>query len=123
MRPTYRNRGGFIVADLAVRDLRKIKDTTGRPIWSDSVREGEQTTLLGKRVLVEPNMAAPGSSTKPMAFGDPSTYLIREVNGVRVVRLGERYLADEHKIGYLGWRRIDGKLLDTSGIKTLQMAA
>lgn len=123
VRPAYRTRGEFIVADLAVRGLRKLKDTTGRYMWQDGVTASEPTTLQGYRVTTEVNMAAPAATTKPVAFGDASTYQIREVNGIRLAILKERYLADEGKYGYLGWRRVDGKLLDTAGIKTLQMAA
>lgn len=123
VRPTYRQRGEFVVADLGVKALRKIVDGEGRPLWQDGTRLGEPTTLLGYKVTTEVNLAAPAANTKPILFGDPSTYQIREVSGVRMATLRERFLADEGKIGYLGWRRVDGQLLDTSGMKTLRMAA
>lgn len=125
VRPAYRERrtARFVVSDLVVRDLRKIKDGNDRPIWNDSVREGEPTTLLGKAVIVEPNMPAPALGSKSIAFGDLSQYMIRDVNGVRMARLGERYLADEGKIGYLGWHRTDGELLDPDAVKVLQAEA
>jgi HK97 family phage major capsid protein len=123
VRPTYRNRGQWVVADLAVKALRKLKDSNGQYIWQDGLRAGEPTVLLGKPVTVEVNMPTPGVSEKPIAFGDFSRYLYRQVEGTRVARLGERYLADEGKIGYLVWRRVDGSLLDTAAVKTLTQAA
>lgn len=123
VRPAYRKRGEFVVADLAVKALRKIKDADGRPIWQDGVAVGEPTTLYGYKVTTEVNLDAPAAGTKPVMFGDPSTYLIREVNGVNMVRLNERFIADEGKIGFLGWRRVDGDVLDDVGMKTLEMAA
>lgn len=123
VRPTYRQRAEFVVADLGVKALRKIKDANGMPIWQDGMRIGEPTSLLGYKVTTEVNLAAPAAGTKPILFGDASTYQIREVSGVRMAVLRERFLADEGKIGYLGWRRIDGQLLDTAGMKTLAMAA
>lgn len=123
VRQAFRRNGRFIVSDLAVRDLRKIKDADGRWIWQEGSRVGEPTSLLGYPVDTEKNMPTPGASAKPIAFGDFKRYLFREVNGVRVAVLRERYLADEGKIGVLAWHRVDGGLLDTTAVKVAQQAA
>jgi len=122
--PSYRNGAEFVVADLAVKALRKLKDADGRYLWQDGLRTGEPTTLLGKPVHVEANMPVPAASAKPIAFGNfREGYMIRDVSGVRMVRLNERYIADEGKIGFLGWKRVDGKLIDTDSVKVLVQAA
>ena len=113
----------FVVNDGAVKALRKLKDANEQYLWQDGLRAGEPTVLLGKAVHVEVNMPTPAASAKPIAFGDFSRYLLRVVGGSRVARLGERYLADEGKIGYLVWHRLDGALLDTAAVKTLTQAA
>lgn len=124
LRPTYRRGAVFVVNDLAVKALRKLKDNNGQYLWQDALRAGEPTTLLGYPVNVEPNMPTPDVGATPVAFGNFARgYLIREVGGVRIARLGERYLADEGKIGYLAWRRVDGKLLDTEAVKLLKQKA
>lgn len=123
VRPAYRKNGEFVVADTAVKALRKVKDADGRYMWSDGIRADEPATLNGYKATTEVNLATPAAGTKPLLFGDASTYQIREVNGIRIAVLRERFLADEGKYGYLGWRRVDGKVLDTAGMKTLQMAA
>jgi len=122
--PSYRAGAEFVVADLAVKALRKLKDNEGRYLWQDGLRSGEPTTLFGKPVNVEPNMPVPAASAKPIAFGNfREGYMIRDVSGVRMVRLNERYIADEGKIGFLGWKRVDGKLIDTEAVKVLVQAA
>jgi HK97 family phage major capsid protein len=64
-------------------------------------------------------MPVVAATSKSVAFGDFSKYQIRDVNGVRLARLSERYLADEGKIGFLGWHRTDGALLDPTAVKVL----
>lgn len=127
VRPYYRASGKFVVSDDCVRILRKLKDSEGRYIWQDNSLNGLTTgapaTLAGYSVFTEVNMAAVAAGSKSIAFGDFSRYQIRDVHGARLARLGERYLADEGKIGYLGWHRTDGELLDTTAVKVITQHA
>lgn len=123
VRPYYRANGKFVVSDDAVRILRKLKDANGRYLWQDNALNGLTTaapaSLLGYPVYTEINMPAVAATSKSVAFGDFSLYQIRDVQGVRLARLNERYLADEGKIGFLGWHRTDGALLDPTAVKLL----
>ncbi len=60
-----------------------------------------------------------GAGNKSIAFGDWSRYIVRQVGGVNVMRLDERF-ADALSVGFVGWWRIDGKLMDSSAIKVIQ---
>ncbi|MBL4702094.1 MAG: phage major capsid protein, partial [Phycisphaeraceae bacterium] len=62
-----------------------------------------------------PVMAA---SAKSILFGDFSKYLIRDVLGFQILRLEERY-AEFLQIGFLGFPRHDGALID-AGTKPIQ---
>jgi HK97 family phage major capsid protein len=128
VRPFYRANGKFVVSDDAVRVLRKLKDGNGRYLWQDNALNGltqgaAPATLLGYPVYTEVNMPVVAINSTSVAFGDFSRYAVRDVAGVRLARLNERFLADEGKIGFLGWHRTDGELLDPTAIKVIKQAA
>jgi HK97 family phage major capsid protein len=78
--------------------------------------------LLGRPVYVLSGPAV-AAGTKPVVFGDPAAYAIADWTARPNVKfLGERY-ADT---GQVAWRmqvRIDGRVIDPQGLKSLQMAA
>ena len=48
--------------------------------------------------------------------------MIRKVRDVNIVRLNETFAA-QMQTAFLGWLRVDGKLIQPSAIKLLQMKA
>jgi HK97 family phage major capsid protein len=112
--PPYRSRGYWMMADAALKAARKLKDTTGQYLWVPGLVAGEVSTLLGKPVVNDTNVADPGLSAKSVVFGDFSTYFIRDVRGVRV----ERSVDFAFQNDLVTWRflfRTDGDLVDTTG--------
>ena len=78
--------------------------------------------LLGYKVFVDPYAdGALATGDLAAVFGDISAYVIRQVNGMTVQRLTERY-ADFGLVGFLGWARMDGALIDSNAVKSLKMA-
>jgi len=118
----YRRNGIYMVSDLAIPVLRKLKDNEGRYLWTPAINAGESDTILGKRVLTDPNIPSSGEGAKVAVFGDPSKYLIRQVNSLRVVRSDE-YGYDRDVIAFkITWRG-SGDLFDTNSVKALTVAA
>lgn len=114
----------FVAADATIMSLRKIKTGVAsdlRYLWQESAVAGEPPTLFGYRFFTDPDFPAMTTGNKSMAFGDWSAYYIREVTGVQVQRLNERY-ADNGLIGFILQQRLDAKLIDTNAIKLLQQA-
>ena len=122
--PNYRKNGKWMMNDNTFKALRKLKDTTGQPIFQLSMRDGEPTTLLGKPVEINNDMADIAASAKSVLFGDFSKYKVRRVKNYGVKRLTERY-ADYNQTGYILFVRLDGKLIDagTNPVKHLLHAA
>jgi HK97 family phage major capsid protein len=123
----YRDRpgAGFLMKDSTLAFVRKIKtglsgDKT--TLWQPSVQAGVPDSLLGKPVYTDPNMAALGTSSKVVLFGDYSEYWIRDVGAPTVKVLNERY-ADTGQIGVRVSQRTDGELADTSAVKALSTSA
>ena len=111
----YRSRGTWLMADAAIKAARKLKDaTSGEYLWNNSVLADEPSTLLGRPVVNDTNVADPALSAKSVVFGDMSKYFIRDVKGVRV----ERSVDFAFQNDLVTWRfilRTDGDLVDTTG--------
>lgn len=122
VRRMYRSRGKWLMDDAAVKVLRKLKDNDGQYIWQPGLQADEPDRILGKPVFTDADMPDPAASAKSVLFGDFSKYMIRDVSGIALRRLDERY-ADQLAVGFIGWMRSDGDLLDLNAIKALQHAA
>ncbi|WP_200209114.1 phage major capsid protein [Micromonospora coerulea] len=118
----YRRNGVYMFNDAAVPVLSKIVDGTGNYMWRPSVQAGEPDTIWGKPVLTDPNLPIVGASAKAVLFGDPSKYLIRQVNGLKVTRSDE-YGYDRDVVAFKVMWRGSGDLFDLNSVKALTVTA
>lgn len=109
--PAYRNGAIFMMNDSSVKVIRKLKDADGRPLWQPSLQAGTPDSILGFNVVVNQDVAAMAASAKSVLFGDFSKYLIRDVRGITLLRLSERF-AESLQVAFLAFSRHDGNLLD-----------
>lgn len=108
----------WIMKDATVGGLRKIKDTTGQPIWQPSMQVGAPDLLLGKPIVSDPFMPAVATGAQSIAFGDFSQFFVRMVGGIRFER-SDDFLFDSDMVAYRAVLRGDGSLVDLTGaIKT-----
>jgi HK97 family phage major capsid protein len=120
----YRRNARFMMNDLSVAVVSKLKDTTGRPIWVPSVDAGAPDTLLGFPVAINDDVAVMAASAKSIAFGDFSHYNIRDVVGTTAIRrFDDSAFALKNQVGFCGWQRSGGNLLDTAAVKVYQNSA
>lgn len=130
--PAYRSQpgAGWLMHDLIVSYIRRIKDGAGRPLWvagehyNSGIKEGRPDSLLGYPINICQEMASSVATTNvTVLFGLLSKYKIRKVRGVRLYRLVERY-RDLDQDGFVAFIREDGKLLDagTAPVKKLTQA-
>lgn len=109
------------------RQLRKMKDSAGRPIWTPSYDEGATAgmpdLLLGHPVVLNNHMPAPGANAKSVSFGDHSKYQIRDAMDVTIFRFEDSAFLKKGQIGFLAWARAGGNLTDTNSVRTYQHAA
>lgn len=114
----YRQNARYMMNDLSVAAVSKLKDTTGRPIWNPALTAGAPDTLLGFPVAVNDDMAVMAASAKSIAFGDFSKYTIRDVQGTTVIRrFDDSAFALSNQVGFCGWTRSGGNLLDTAAVR------
>ena len=107
--------------------LRKIKDTVGRPIWTpnyDAGIAGEFVDeLLGYPLNINNDMPVPAANAKSLSFGQHKNYMIRDALEVTMFRFDDSAYMSKGQIGFLGWARAGGNLLDTAAVKLYQHSA
>lgn len=122
--PAYRANARFMMHDTTFKLVRKLVDDQNRPIFMNDLSATSPGTLFGVPVVINQDVATVAASAKAVYYGDFSKYIIRDVQDFTLLRLEERY-ADYHQVGFVGFSRHDGRILDagTDPIKHLIMAA
>ena len=121
--PAYRRNAADMMNDASVKVIRKIKDSQGRPIFVPGyeagavVNGGAPDTLMGRRIVVNQDVAVMAANAKSILFGDFSLYTIRDVMSAEVRRFDDSAFALNGQVGFCGWQRCGGNLLDTAGVK------
>ena len=120
--PAYGAGSGLIwmMHQTARKQLRKLKDTQGRPLWEPSLQTGTPDNLMGYPVQLNNDMPTLAQSSKSIAFGNfREAYVIRIVRELTTMRLAERY-ADFLQVGFLAFERADGTLQNANAVKLYQ---
>lgn len=109
------------------RVVRKIKDTSGRPIWMPSyeagITGGSPDRLLGYPVCLNNDMPTPAANAKSLAFGNLKKYLIRDAMNITLFRFDDSAYMSKGQVGFLAWARTGGNLLDLNAVKLYQHSA
>jgi len=121
----YRNNAVWVMSDGALQSARKLKDSYGRYILSNSWTEdapGAPARLLGKPVYVDPFLPAVATGNAHTVYGDFSVgFGVRRVAGINIKPLLELY-AGNGQIGYRIDLSLDSKLLDTAALAVYKQA-
>lgn len=119
----YRTGAGWMFNDTTRAEIRKLKTSDLQYIWQPGLQDGQPDRLLGYPVFINPDVGDTATGVISVLFGQLSKYLLRDVMGVTLVQLNERY-ADTHAVGFVAIARFDGDLLDagTNPVKHILMA-
>lgn len=120
------DRVGFMMHKNVLVYLRKLKDTTGRPLYVLGQETGRRDQLNGKPIYINMSMDSTVAATKDvMLYGDLSKYWIRRVGGSRVVRdpYTQRISNDRDLFAVVEYA--DGNLVNagTAPVKKMRMHA
>lgn len=116
----YRSTGVWQLSTDAFVKVQRFRDDNGNLVLLPGL-QGGAPTLLGRPVYENPAMAAVGSASKSVAFGDFRQYWVRRVEPMRV-ELSRDFKYDTDQVALKVVERIDGDLIDTSAVKTLVSA-
>ncbi|MDP3088858.1 MAG: phage major capsid protein [Methylotenera sp.] len=120
----YRRNARYMMNDLSVSLVSKIKDTTGRPIWVPAVTEGAPDMLLGAPVVTNDDVAVMAANAKSIIYGDLSQYKIRDVaNSTSIRRFDDSAFALLGQVGFCGWQRSGGNLIDIAATRAYANSA
>lgn len=120
--PAYRAMGSaWMWNDATLKVLRKLKDGDGNYLWqAPDLRTGEPGTFLGSPYVINQDMPDIATTATPVLFGNMDRYVVRRVKEFAIKRLVERY-ADFYQVGFVGFTRFDGELIDAGATRKLTM--
>ncbi|MCW2315306.1 HK97 family phage major capsid protein [Rhodoblastus acidophilus] len=105
--------------------LRKVKDSQGRPILLPTTEKATVDSapnsgfeIFGKPVVINNHMASPVASAVTILAGAFNRYLIRDVMDVLILRFTDSAYAKKGQVGFLGWARADGRMIDAKNSAT-----
>ena len=122
LKSPYRRNAAFLMNDVTISAIRKLKDGNGVYLWQPSLQAGEPDKLLGYDLYTTPYAPTMAAGAYTVAFGDFQNYWIGDRAGRTVQRLNELY-ATNGQIGYVATERVDGKVILAEGIQLLKMKA
>lgn len=125
--PDYRQSAGWMFNDTNLRELRKIKDDSLRPIFVPGYETGNPAgapdRLLGSPITINQSVANMAASARSILFGDFSGYYIRDVMSVEMFRFTDSAFTKLGQVGFLAWMRSGGNLVDTNKVRVFVNAA
>lgn len=117
--PQYRQNGFWLMNDSTALKIRKLKNADDQYVWQPGIQVGQPDQILGRPVVIDPNVASVGSANKSIAFGDFSRgFIIREAGGVRIER-SDDYAFNTDQVTYRSVMRVDSDLIDANAIDVL----
>ncbi len=123
----YQAGARWMFAQSTRKVVRKLKDTTGRPIWTPGyeggITKGAPDELLGKPVTLNSHMPAMAANAKSIAYGQLDKYMIRDALEVTLFRFYDSAYASKGQVGFLAWARSGGNLMDLLAAKVYQNSA
>ena len=121
--PAYRN-GNFALAfnDNTLQIVEDMEDKNGRPLWLPAVSGGSPATVLGKPYFIDQGIADATGTNQFMYAGDWKRFIVRNVAGMQMKRLDEKY-AESDQTAFIAFHRFDTLLEDTAALKSLTWAA
>jgi HK97 family phage major capsid protein len=119
--PAYRSMPGvgFMMNDLSLRNVRKLKDTQNRPIFVPGYEQGNPggapDRLLGRPIYISQEMAVMAANARSILFGQFSKYIIRSVMDLTLFRMTDSAFTLNGQVGFVAFTRTGGRLIDVGG--------
>ncbi len=107
----YRKQAEWMFADSTLLFLKTLVDGMGRPLFVPGIATREPDTILGYPYIINDDVPAIGAAARSVVFGDLFNFKVRDVRGITVLRLVERY-ADFLQVAFLAFSRHDSGMVD-----------
>jgi HK97 family phage major capsid protein len=114
--PEYRTDAAWTMADPTAAVVRKLKTSTGDPVWQPALTAGDPDMVLGKPVYIDPFLPSPAASAKSVYFGEYSALKVRIAGGLRFERSAD-YAFGNDQIAYRAIVRAGAAAIDPNAVK------
>lgn len=117
----YRANGTWMMGNLTVAYMRKLKDSEGNYLWRPGLEAGAPSVLLGYGITENEDMPDVAADANAIAFGDfKRAYTVVDRIGTRVLR--DPY-TNKPYVGFYTTKRVGGMLVDSQAVKILTLSA
>jgi len=116
----YRRNGAFIVSTTAYKAILKFRDSQNRPLLANAPFVGAPSQLFGYPIFESPSLAALGSASTSVVFGDFSKFYI--VRKATRIDLSSEYKMGNDQIACRVIERLNGQLVDAKAAAFLVSA-
>lgn len=117
----YRANARFMMSNLSLAGVRKLKDGQGNYLWQPDFSAGGSGTLLGYNIVENDDMPDPAADANAVLFGDfARAYCIYDIRGVRVLRDD---LTSKPHVKFYTTKRTGGMLVQDRAVKVLTLSA
>lgn len=119
LRAPYRQGASWLMPTAVIDRLRRVKDSTGQPIWTPGLG-GTPAQLLGYSVIEAEDMPAIAANSLSIAFGDMRrAYVIAD--RVESSLIVDPYTTKGQTTFYVS-KRVGGALLDSNAVKVVKFS-
>ena len=116
----YRRAASFLMSDVTLAQIRRLKDNTQNYLWQPSLIQGEPDKILGYNVYTSNYLPPAESGNVPILFGDFSAFVIGDRGNRQFRPLRELYALSD-KTAFLMLERVDCILTDRHAIRGLKI--
>jgi HK97 family phage major capsid protein len=114
--PDYRATAAWLMGDPTAAIIRKLKTSTGEPVWQPALVAGNPDLVLSRPVYIDANSASPAASAKSIFFGDWSALKVRIAGGLRFERSNDYHFGGD-QISFRALVRTGSVALDPNAVK------
>ncbi|HEJ2921478.1 TPA: phage major capsid protein [Pseudomonas aeruginosa] len=116
----YRRASVWMMNNLTVAYVRKLKDSEGNYLWRPGLEVGQPSSLIGYGITENEDMPDIAADANALAFGDfKRAYTIVDRIGTRVLR--DPY-TNKPYVGFYTTKRVGGMLVDSQAVKVLTLS-
>ena len=117
----YRQNATFMMNNLTVGMVRKLKDAEGNYLWRPGLELGQPSSLLSYGITENEDMPDAAADANAITFGDyKRAYLVVDRIGTRVLR--DPY-TNKPYVGFYTTKRVGGMMVDSQAVKVLTLSA
>ena len=119
--PAYRSNPGvgFMMHDMSLKAVRKIKDSQNRPIFVPGYEQGNPggapDRLLNRPIFISQEMDQMAANAKSILFGDYQKHIIRDVMDLTLFRMTDSAFTLLGQVGFVAFMRMGSNTVDVGG--------